>query len=75
MHIPTVPPLPLQLPRQFPRHSPVAFGRIGAIGRPATVLPASPQPQGGGGSGRWRLSLAAAFAALLRPFAARSVSG
>jgi hypothetical protein len=75
MHIPTVPPLPLQLPRHFPLHPPVAFGRLGAMGRPATVQPASVQPRGGGGSGRWRLSLAAAFAALLRPFAARSVSG
>ncbi len=66
MHIPTVPPLPL-------RH-PAAIGRVGSIGRPATVLPASPRSDG-----RRRRSLRAAIAALvrplLRPLAARSVSG
>ena len=70
MHIPTVPPLPL-------RH-PAAVGRVGAIGRPASVLPSASRP----GSGR-RRSLVAAITALvrpllrhlLRPLAARSVSG
>jgi hypothetical protein len=66
MHIPTVPPLPL-------RH-PAAVGRVGAIGRPATVLPAAPRPDSG-----HRRPLLAAIAALvrplLRPLAARSVSG
>lgn len=62
MHIPTVPPLPL-------RH-PAAIGRVGAIGRPATVLPGTPRPA----SGR-RRSIPAAIAAILRPLAARLVSG
>ena len=62
MHIPTVPPLPLR--------PPAAIGRVGAIGRPATVLPAAPRR----GSGQ-RRSVPAAIAAFLRPFAARLVSG
>jgi hypothetical protein len=66
MHIPTVPPLPL-------RH-PAAVGRVGSIGRPATVLPAAARP-----TGRRPRSLLAAAAAvvrsILRPLAARSVSG
>jgi hypothetical protein len=66
MHIPTVPPLPL-------RH-PAAVGRVGSVGRPATVPPAAAGPRG-----PRRRSLPAAVAAavrsILRPLAARSVSG
>jgi hypothetical protein len=66
MHIPLVPPLPL--------HPPAAVGRIGAIGRPTAVLPTGPS---GGPIRRrgWRATLAVALSALLRPLAARSVSG
>jgi hypothetical protein len=66
MHIPTVPPLPL--------HHPAAIGRVGSIGRPATVLPAAPRQENG-----HRRSLGAAIAALvrplLRPLVARTASG
>lgn len=66
MHIPTVPPLPL-------RH-PAAVGRVGAIGRPATILPGSPQ-QGSGGRRSLLAAIAALVRPLLRPLAARSASG
>lgn len=62
MHIPLVPPLPL--------HPPAAVGRIGAVGRPMAVLPAGPGLRPIRRRGFWP-----ALAMLLRPLAARSVSG
>lgn len=62
MHIPSVPPQPVRLPP--------AVGRIGALGRPAVVAPAPPSA-----AGRRRPLLSAALAAVLRPLAARLVTG